>query len=265
MTAVSPTTLTCIVETPKGSRNKYEYDESTTRMTLNRVLPSALVFPVDYGFIPETLSGDGDPLDVLVCESEPTFPGCAVTVRAVAVLRMRDEHGVDEKIVGVPDADTAWADVTDVDDLPEHLRDEITQFFSTYKELEPDRYAMTHGWGDRAEAVTMVTAARGRYSGEVRSKEAGTMATKQSEAAKRNIKKAQQAAKSEHTISHLPESTRRELGKQGARAARRGGSAGHSLEDRSRQQLYELAKENDIRGRSTMGKADLIKAIRKAA
>lgn len=198
--------------------------------------------------------------------SEPTFPGCAVAVRVAAVLRMRDEHGQDEKIVCVPEADPAWTDVGDVGDLPEHLRNEITQFFSTYKELEPDGYATTHGWGDRAEAAAMIEAARARYSGEAGSKEAGTMATKrQSDAARRNVKKAQQAATSGRTITHLPESTRRELGKQGARAARRGGKAGHSLEDRSRQQLYELAREKDIRGRSSMGKADLIEAIRKAA
>ena len=112
--------LICIVEIPRGTRNKYEYDHERGGIRLERYLMPSMVYPTDYGFIPETLALDGDPLDVLVCLSEPTFPGCHMTCRAVGIFWMRDEHGPDAKILAVPTWDTrnTWADL---DDELEHL------------------------------------------------------------------------------------------------------------------------------------------------
>jgi inorganic pyrophosphatase len=158
-----PETLTCIVETPKGSRNKYEYDEQLGRVKLDRFLSSSVVYPTDYGFVPDTLSEDGDTLDALICVSEATFPGCAIEVKPVALLEMEDEHGRDNKVVCVPHGDPAWNDVDDVDDLPQQLRDEITQFFSTYKELEPGKHSHTSGWLGYRDALAATRAARDRF------------------------------------------------------------------------------------------------------
>ncbi len=159
----SPETLICIVETPTGSRNKYEYDETLARIRFDRYLATSLVFPADYGFIPGTLSEDGDTLDVLICVSEATFPGCAIEVKPVALFQMDDEHGRDDTIVCVPLGDPAWNDANDVDDLPEQLRDEISQFFSTYKDLEPGKNSRARGWRGRSEAIATTQAARERF------------------------------------------------------------------------------------------------------
>lgn len=166
--ARSPDTLTCIVETPKGSRNKYEYDEALDRIRLDRFLASSVVYPTDYGFVPETLSEDGDTLDVLICVSEATFPGCAIEVTPVALLEMEDEHGRDDKVVCVPHGDPAWNGVEGLEDLPRQLRDEITQFFSTYKELEPGKESRTGNWLGRDEALAATQAARDRFRDQTR-------------------------------------------------------------------------------------------------
>jgi inorganic pyrophosphatase len=158
-----PETLTCVVETPKGSRNKYEYDEQIGRIKLDRFLSSSVVYPADYGFIPNTLSEDGDTLDALVCVSEPTFPGCAIEVTPVALLEMEDEQGRDVKIVCVARSDPAWSTIEGLEDLPRQLRDEIVQFFSIYKELEPGKHARTGGWRSRADAIAVTEAAHERF------------------------------------------------------------------------------------------------------
>src|SRR5437868_8373185 len=120
-----------VVEIPKGCRNKYEYDPATRIIRLDRVLFSSVHYPGDYGFIPGTQAGDGDPLDVLILVEEPTFPGCRVAVRPIGVLLMDDEHGRDEKILGVPVADPRFADVHDLKDLPHHWLMEVENFFNT--------------------------------------------------------------------------------------------------------------------------------------
>src|SRR4051812_19012922 len=109
-----------VVEIPRGSRNKYEFDPASKSFRLDRVLFSAVHYPGDYGFIVGTRGPDGDPLDVLIVVEEPTFPGCHVRVRPIGVLSMRDEAGADTKILGVPVADPHFADVTDLADLPQH-------------------------------------------------------------------------------------------------------------------------------------------------
>ncbi len=164
-----------VVEIPQGSRNKYEMDHATGRMRLDRMLFTSTCYPLDYGFIPDTLAEDGDPLDALVMLDEPTFPGCLVLARPVAVFWMHDEHGPDAKILTVPARDPRYADRHDLGDVPGHLIAEIGHFFYIYKELEPGKSTDVRGWQDRAAAEQVIDAsfARGRGSaaglGEVQS------------------------------------------------------------------------------------------------
>jgi inorganic pyrophosphatase len=145
-----------VVEVPRGSRNKYEMDHATGRLRLDRMLFTSTQYPADYGFLPESLAEDSDPLDVLVLVEEPTFPGCVVDARPVGVFWMSDEHGPDAKILAVPAADPRWAHVNDLADVPDHLLDEIHHFFDTYKALEPGKQTETAGWGDRRAAEQVV-------------------------------------------------------------------------------------------------------------
>jgi inorganic pyrophosphatase len=140
-----------VVEIPRGSRNKYEYDQATGTIRLDRVLFSSVHYPGDYGFIPGTWCADGDPLDVLILVEEPTFPGCRVRVRPIGVLMMQDEKGIDEKILGVPVADPRFAEVTDLSDLPQHWLAEVENFFETYKALE-GKTVFAEGWRGARQA-----------------------------------------------------------------------------------------------------------------
>ena len=110
-----------VVEIPQGSRNKYEMDHATGRIRLDRMLFTSTRYPLDYGFIPDTLAEDGDPLDALVMLDEPTFPGCLVLARPVAVFWMTDEHGPDAKVLTVPARDPRYANMRDLGDVPRHL------------------------------------------------------------------------------------------------------------------------------------------------
>ena len=152
----------CIVEIPKGSRNKYEWDHERDTLVLDRFLFSSVVYPTDYGFIPETLSQDGDPLDVMICVSEPTFPGCMIDVKPIALFRMEDDQGVDDKILCVPLKDPGWNEMEKLDDLPRQLRDEIAHFFSIYKDLER-KQVKVDGWYSREDAVEEIDASRERF------------------------------------------------------------------------------------------------------
>jgi len=140
-----------IVEIPRGSRNKYEFNPATGAIHLDRVLSSSVHYPGDYGFILGTRCPDGDPLDVLILVEEPTFPGCRVGVRPIGILIMQDEGGEDEKILGVPVADPRFEEVTDVSVLPHHWLVEVENFFATYKALEGKSVA-TEGWKGAREA-----------------------------------------------------------------------------------------------------------------
>ena len=134
-----------VVEIPSGSRNKYEYDHLRHRFVLDRVLYSSVHYPCDYGFIEGSLAEDGDPLDVLVVISEPTFPGCVVRARPVGVLDMADEKGHDHKILAVAHDDPRWEQTRSLEDLSPHRMREIENFFQTYKTLEK-RPTDVRGW-----------------------------------------------------------------------------------------------------------------------
>jgi inorganic pyrophosphatase len=153
-----------VVEIPKGSRNKYEMDHDTGVIYLDRMLFTATQYPADYGFVPDTLAEDGDPLDAMVILDEPTFPGCHVLARAVAVFWMSDEAGPDAKLLCVVASDSRAASIKDMGDLPEHLLDEIGHFFDVYKQLEPGKGTETRGWEGRESAEWAIEDARRRYA-----------------------------------------------------------------------------------------------------
>jgi len=155
-------TIDVVVEIPRGSRNKYELDHVTGVFRLDRRLFSATVYPADYGFIPDTLGGDGDPLDALVLLDDPTFTGCWVTARPVGIFWMEDDKGPDAKVICVPAADPRWDEVEDIAQLPSHLLDEIEHFFDVYKMLEPDKHSATKGYEGRAAAWAEIEASRAR-------------------------------------------------------------------------------------------------------
>ena len=152
--------LTCVVEIPKGGRNKYEYDPELGGIKLDRFISASVVYPTDYGYIPGTLAPDGDALDVLVCVSEPTFPGCIVIAKAVGLFKMSDEKGPDDHVVCVPCEDPGWNTYNDVDELPRLLRNEISHFFAVYKDLDEGRYSQVGGWSGRDAALEAVESAR---------------------------------------------------------------------------------------------------------
>jgi len=147
-----------IVEIPSGSRNKYEYDHERHRFVLDRILYSSVHYPCDYGFIEGTLADDGDPLDVLVVISEPTFPGCVVRARPVGVLDMRDDKGHDYKVLAVAHDDPRWEETDALEDLSPHRLREIENFFRIYKELE-GRQTEVYGWLGVDEAWRIIDSA----------------------------------------------------------------------------------------------------------
>ena len=159
------TVFEVIVEIPRGSRNKYEMDHERGIIKLDRRLFSATVYPADYGFVPDTLAEDGDPLDVLVLLDEPTFPGCHVDVRAIGVFWMRDDKGPDAKLICVPADDPRMAGLQEVSDLDGFTTAEIEHFFDIYKQLEPDKMSETAGFGGATEAYEELAASRARAGG----------------------------------------------------------------------------------------------------
>jgi inorganic pyrophosphatase len=155
--------LTVVIEIPKGSRNKYEYDHELDEIVLDRFLFSSVHYPMDYGFIPDTLSLDEDPLDVLCCVSEPTFPGCLIRTKPIALFRMEDDKGIDDKVLCVPLTDPEWSHLEKLEDVSKQLRDEIQHFFSIYKDLERKKVKVD-GWYSRDEALAEIEASRRRFA-----------------------------------------------------------------------------------------------------
>lgn len=155
-------TITVMIEIPKGSRNKYEYDHERQVIKFDRMLFSAMHYPSDYGFITETLAEDGDPLDALVLVWEPTFPGCIMDVRPVGVFKMRDEKGPDAKILCIPLGDPLWNHIKSLDDVPPHLLKEIEHFFKVYKELEHKKTGV-EGWDGLPAALAAIEDSKARY------------------------------------------------------------------------------------------------------
>jgi inorganic pyrophosphatase len=151
-----------VIEIPRGSRNKYEVDHHSGLIRLDRTLFTATQYPADYGFVPDTLGEDGDPLDAMVLVLEPTFPGCLIRSRPIGMFRMTDENGPDDKIICVPAGDPRQEHMREVSDLPEWDRLEIGHFFLIYKQLEPNKKVEGTSWADRAAAEAEVQASRRR-------------------------------------------------------------------------------------------------------
>lgn len=150
-----PDVVYAIVEVPKGSRNKYEYSKSAGVIKLDRVLYSPLHYPGDYGFIPRTFWGDGDPLDILVMMNEPTFPGCVIEARPIGMFKMIDKGESDYKILAVPAHDPNFDGYNDLSDLPQHFPREVEHFFTVYKQLQQSKVT-NEGWVGAEEAKKAV-------------------------------------------------------------------------------------------------------------
>lgn len=147
----APETIYVVVEVPKGGHNKYEYSKAAGVIKLDRVLYSPLFYPGDYGFIPQSFYGDGDPMDVLVLMEEPTFPGCVIEARPVAMLRLVDRGENDDKVLAVPASDPHYDDYHDLEDLPKHIPKAVEHFFLVYKQLQ-NATVESMGWVGADEA-----------------------------------------------------------------------------------------------------------------
>ncbi len=154
-----PDEINVVIEIPQGSGAiKYEVDKDSGAVCVDRFLGTSMVYPANYGFVPNTLSDDGDPADVLVLSPIPMIPGCVVRCRPVGVLKMQDESGGDEKIVAVPvdKVTSAFKHVQNCADLPSYVCQQIEHFFSHYKDLESGKWVRIEGWGDREEAKQLL-------------------------------------------------------------------------------------------------------------
>lgn len=159
----APNEVNAVIEIPRGTTNKYEYDKQLNVFRLDRNLHSPVHYPGDYGFIPSTLSPDGDPLDVLVLVDAPSFPGCLMSVRPIGVLTMIDQGREDEKVLAVGINNPVLRDIHDYRELYPHLVLEIEHFFTVYKELEAKSTKIL-GWHDAAKARQVVIESRDRYA-----------------------------------------------------------------------------------------------------
>ncbi len=153
------------VEIPKNSKLKFEFDEELKAIKLDRVLYGPNYFPFEYGFVKDTLGEDGDPLDCVLLATFPTFPGCIVKARAIGILEMEDEAGIDTKILAVPieKIDPRFAEIKDIKDLPEHTKKEIKEFFETYKRLEPGKWVKLKDFKGKEVAERMIEEAKKRF------------------------------------------------------------------------------------------------------
>lgn len=167
-------TFDVLIEIPKGSRNKYVYDFELRKIRFDRTLFSSMIYPGDYGFIPETLALDQDPLDVLVLGTEPTYPMVVMKVKPIGVFHMTDQKGPDAKIICVPVKDPFWRMKNDIAELEPHRLKEIEHFFQVYKDLE-EKKVDTGGWGGAEEALEIYQACVRRYA-DSGGKEQGTYA-----------------------------------------------------------------------------------------
>ncbi|MFH1234222.1 MAG: inorganic diphosphatase [Candidatus Diapherotrites archaeon] len=161
----APQQVNAVIEIPKHSGVKYEVHKKTGMIKVNRFLFTSARYPYNYGFIPETLENDNDPLDLLVISDEPVVPGCIVEVRPVGILRTQDENGVDDKIIAVPleRIDPTFSKIKDLKDLDDPVLKRIAHFFGTYKELEPKKWVKVLGFGGRAKAIKCIEQCIRRY------------------------------------------------------------------------------------------------------
>ncbi len=154
-----PDDVNVIIEVPIGGQPiKYEMDKAAGTLVVDRFLFTPMTYPGNYGFVPHTLSADGDPIDVLVCINRPLVPGCVVNVRPIGVLVMEDDKGMDEKVIAVPSRALSqeWDRVEDHTDLPAILLRQIEHFFEHYKDLEPGKWVRIGDWGDAAAARAVI-------------------------------------------------------------------------------------------------------------
>ena len=156
--------LYALVEIPKGSRNKYEYDPALGRMVLDRTLWTSVVYPADYGYLMDTLGRDGDPVDAVILVASPTFPGCVIPVEPIGVFEMTDEKGEDDKVLCVPFKDPTWSHMHDITDIRDSLLDEIAHFFDVYKDLEHGADTVVGGWHGRSYADEIIAEGRAAFS-----------------------------------------------------------------------------------------------------
>jgi inorganic pyrophosphatase len=156
-------TVNVIVEIPAGSQNKYEFDHDTNTIKLDRHLIVSMGYPAEYGFIPDTLGGDGDPLDALVLTAYPTFPGCLIETKVLGMCIMTDEKGEDAKLICVPEYDPAWKGASDIADVPQATLDRIKHFFTVYKDLDEGKWVKVEQWVGRDAALAELAASRERF------------------------------------------------------------------------------------------------------
>ena len=153
-----PDVIYALIEVPRGSHNKYEYDKELGIFAVDRVLYSPVHYPTDYGFIPQSYYEDGDPLDVMVIMDEPTFSGCLIAVRPIGLMNMVDSGDRDDKVIAVPDKDPMYSGVRDITDLPQHMLKEIAHFFEVYKELEGKKTEVLGWQGSQSARETVLRA-----------------------------------------------------------------------------------------------------------
>lgn len=164
----APEEVNVIIEIAKDSEPvKYEVDKDSSVLWVDRVLSTAMHYPANYGYVPNTLCGDGDPADVLVLMPHPVVPGSVIKARPIGYLKMSDEAGSDEKLIAVPNAKIfpAYADITDLDQAPKWMLDQIAHFFEHYKDLEKGKWVKIDGWGNAEEARAVLVDAVARYEG----------------------------------------------------------------------------------------------------
>ncbi|MEM1532839.1 MAG: inorganic diphosphatase [Desulfurococcaceae archaeon] len=161
----APQLVNVVIEIPQGSSIKYEVDEETGLVFVDRVLYTAMHYPFNYGFIPCTLEEDGDPVDVLVITHEPLHPGVVIEAKPIGLLEMEDEEGVDAKVIAVPKdkVDPRFKNLNDINDLSEVLKEKIKHFFEHYKELEPGKWVKVIGWRPKSEALARISKSIERF------------------------------------------------------------------------------------------------------
>jgi inorganic pyrophosphatase len=161
----NPEKVHAVIEIPYGSHIKYEVDKDSGAVMVDRVMYSAMYYPANYGFVPNTLADDGDPADVMVLTDYALSPGSVIKCRLIGVLVMEDESGMDEKLIAVPvsKVDPTYEGISSLEDLPKHTLDKIKNFFETYKMLEPNKWVKVKEYKDKAEATRLLDAAIKNY------------------------------------------------------------------------------------------------------
>jgi inorganic pyrophosphatase len=158
-----PREVNCLVEIPRGISNKYEYDKEYGLFRLDRVLYEAVFYPTEYGIIPQTLEDDGDPIDIMVLSTFPTFPGCLLSARPIGAMRLKDTAETDTKIVAVPADDPRFDHTQELEDLPPHTKKEIQNFWENYVELQPNKRIKIEGWSGREKTYALIESALARF------------------------------------------------------------------------------------------------------